>query len=168
MRQTDKLSSTARPTCGSRSARPRGSSSRPMPSSSSRSRACTRSDLWPCRGLQPVNRPTPMGHDYGAGSSLLARSPPPRQDVSTASRRACTASPSPRRKRQGCACHRQTGRGCRRRAFRLTTCPESAEVISNSVNLQCVTHKEAYKCHETFTYNHFLRIIHFHRFRSSR
>ena len=52
-------------------------------------------------------------------------SPPPTIRVPTAgtatSRRACTASSSPGRKRQCCACRSRTGRWCRRRAFRRTT-----------------------------------------------
>jgi threonine dehydrogenase-like Zn-dependent dehydrogenase len=42
------------------------------------------SDLWPCRRLQPVNGPTPMGHEYcgiveGVGGAV--RSIKPRQFV---------------------------------------------------------------------------------------
>jgi threonine dehydrogenase-like Zn-dependent dehydrogenase len=88
------------------------------------------SELWPCRGIQPVSGPTPMAHEYcGIVEEVggAVRSVKPRQFVigsfatsdntcptaSTAtSRRACTASSSPRRKRQCCACRRQTGCRC--------------------------------------------------------
>ena len=108
------------------------------------------SDLWPYRGLQPINGPTPMGHEYcgiveEVGSAV--RSVKPGQFVvgsfatsdntcpiaSTAtSRRACTASSSPGRRPRCSACRWRTGRWCRRRASRRTTCPEPADDLGRA------------------------------------
>ena len=46
--------------------RPRshGSSNRPTPSSGSSATCICGSDLWPYRGIEPVDGPAPMGHEY--------------------------------------------------------------------------------------------------------
>lgn len=92
------------------------------------------SDLWPYRGLQPIDGPTPMGHEYcgyveevgsavtsvSRGSSSSARSPrrtTPARTATTATRRpARSASSSRGRRLRRCACRWRMARWCRRPA----------------------------------------------------
>ena len=100
------------------------------------------SDLWPYRGLQPINGPTPMGHEYcgvveEVGSAV--RSVKPGQFVVGSFATSDNTCPNCRygyqsscvhrefmtgRRPRCCACRWRTGRWCRRRACRRTTCPE--------------------------------------------
>jgi threonine dehydrogenase-like Zn-dependent dehydrogenase len=97
------------------------------------------SDLWPYRGLQPINGPTPMGHEYcgvveEVGSSV--RSVKPGQFVVGSFATSDNACPNcqhayqsscmqrefiTRHRPRRSGCRWLTGRSCRRRASPRTT-----------------------------------------------
>jgi len=90
------------------------------------------SDLWPYRGLQPTNGPTPLGHEYcgfveEVGNAV--KSVKPGQFVIgsfATSDNTCpftrlpvrNVSSSPGRKRPFSACHWRTEHWCRRQSYR--------------------------------------------------
>ena len=94
------------------------------------------SDLWPYHGLQPINEPTPMGHEYCGiveemgravqsvkpGQFVIGSFATPAPTAGTATNpRACIASGLPGRRHRCCACRWRTGRWCPRRTYRRTS-----------------------------------------------